>query len=142
MSKLVTIESFDGTVTYELASFGERFLARLIDSLVIFIPSAIIPLIPSWLYWALQQSGDSQATVGQKALKIKVVDVNGNKISFGQASGRFFGNILNFLTLFIGYFMFFFNDKQQCLHDYVSSCMVVKEREVERLDDITRHLVE
>ena len=122
----VTISTFEGEVTYELASFGDRFLARILDVIIIFIPAYIIPLISQWLYWSLMQSSESQATVGQKALGIMVVDVDGNKVSFGQATGRFFGNILNLLTLSIGYFMFFFNEKQQCLHDLVSGTLVVR----------------
>lgn len=142
MGKAIVIRSFDDQVTYELASFGERLAARIIDVLIIFIPNSIIPIIPAWLYWSLQQSGNSQATVGQRALKIKVVDISGDKVSFGQATGRFFGNFLNILTLFIGYFVFFFNDRNQCLHDLVSNCVVVKDRELDRIDDITKHLIE
>ena len=142
MSKRITVSNLDKTVTYELAGFWERFAARLIDVIIIFIPNAIIPLIPSWLYWALQQSGNAQATVGQKALNIKVIDVNGGKISFGQATGRFFGNILNMLTFFIGYFMYFFTEKNQCLHDLISGCLVVKEIPVESVDDISSMLID
>ena len=142
MKNIVTISNRDGEVTYELASFGERLGARLIDVMIIIIPNSIIPIIPAWLYWALQQGGKSQATVGQKAVGIKVIDKYGNKVDFGQATGRFFGNILNILTLFLGFFMFFFNDKKQCLHDYVSDCLVVKEKAIKETDDISKHLVE
>lgn len=141
MSKLITISTYDEEVTYELASFVERLAARIIDVLIIIIPNTILPLVAGWLYWALQQGGKPQATVGQKALGIKVVDLNGNKVEFPQATGRFFANILNVLTIFLGYFMFFLNDKNQCLHDYLSNVVVVKENEIERKDDISRHLV-
>ncbi len=142
MSKLIEIETAEDTVTYELANFGERLGARLIDVLIIFIPNSIIPIVPGWLYWALQQSGNQQATVGQKALGIRVISVNGNSVNFGQATGRFFGNFLNVFTFFVGYFMFFFNNKNQCLHDYLSGCLVVKAQEVARSSDVSRHLVE
>lgn len=123
----VTIETETEIIKYEFASFGARLGARLIDVLIIIIPNSIIPLIPSWLYWSLQQSGESQSTVGQNALGIKTISLDGSKISFGQATGRFFGNFLNILTFFIGYIMFFFDDKNQCLHDKLSGCIVVKE---------------
>ena len=143
MRKTITIKNAEEIVTYELASFGPRLAARILDSVIIFIPNSIIPIIPAWLYWSLQQSGNDQATVGQKAFKIKVIDINGGKVGFGQATGRFFGNFLNILTFFIGYFMFFFTDKNQCLHDLVANCVVVNEVEIERVgDDISRHLVE
>ena len=114
MKKTITISNAEETVTYELASFGPRLAARILDSVIIFIPNSIIPIIPAWLYWSLQHSGNDQATVGQKAFKIKVININGGKVGFGQATGRFFGNFLNILTFFIGYFMFFFTDKNQC----------------------------
>lgn len=141
MSKQITISTPEGEIVYELAPFGSRLVGRIIDGLIIIIPNSIIPLIPSWLYWSLLQSSNNQATVGQKAMGLKTVALNGDKIDFGRATGRFFGNFLNILTFFIGYFMFFFNDKNQCLHDYVSGCVVVKEREIERSNDVTRHLV-
>lgn len=143
MPQTVTVINSHEEVTYALASFGERFVARIIDTLIIFIPNAIIPILVAWLYWALQQSGNSQATVGQKVMKLKVIDKNGEKINFGQASGRFFANILNLFTFFLGYFMLFFNDKNQCLHDFLSGCIVVRAEALERVDDdITKHLVE
>ncbi len=128
-NKIITIETQDTILKYRFASFGERFLARIIDIVIIFIPSAFIPILPGWLYWSLQQSGNSQSTIGQNALEIKILSLDGKKVTFGQATGRFFGNSLNVLTFFIGYFMFFFNDKNQCLHDMVSECIVVKQIE-------------
>lgn len=140
MSKFVSIVNYEEELTYELATFGERLGARFIDGLIILIPSMIIPIIPAWLYWALQQSGKSQATVGQKVFGIKVIDADGDEVSFGQATGRFFGNIINVMTFFMGYLMFFFGEKNQCLHDHMSNCLVVKEREFNEFDDYTEYL--
>lgn len=125
--KTITVKTRDAIITYEFASFGARFVARIIDGLIIVIPSAFVPLIPGWLYWSLMQSGKDQSTVGQSALGIKVLSLDGTKISFGQATGRFFANLLNVFTFLIGFFMYFFNDKCQCLHDNLSGCIVVKE---------------
>lgn len=112
---------------YQVASFGSRLAARLIDVFIIFLPSIFIPLIPSWLYWALQQSGKNQATVGQKAMGIRVIAEDGGDVDFGRATGRFFGNFLNLLTFGVGFFMHFMNDEGQCLHDKVSGCIVVND---------------
>ncbi len=125
--KTITVETENEIIKYEFASFGPRLAARIIDVLIILIPSLCIPLLPSWLYFSIQHSGKKQATVGQNAMGIKTLSLDGEKISFGQATGRFFGNLLNVLTFFIGYIMFFFDDKNQCLHDFLSGCIVVKE---------------
>jgi uncharacterized RDD family membrane protein YckC len=132
--KSITIETKTEIIKYQFASFGARFGARLIDVLIIIIPNSFIPIIPAWLYWSLQHSGINQSTIGQNALGIKTLSLDGSKITFGQATGRFFGNFLNILTIFIGYFLFFFSDKKQCLHDNLSGCIVVKE--IERTNKI------
>jgi uncharacterized RDD family membrane protein YckC len=125
-NKIITVNNSYDIIVYKYASFGARLGARLIDILIIIIPSYIIPIIP-WLYWSLQHSSRDQATVGQKFFNLKTISVDGTKITFIQATGRFFGNFLNALTLFFGFFMFFFTDKNQCLHDMLSGCIVVKE---------------
>ncbi|MFC7348304.1 RDD family protein [Chryseobacterium zhengzhouense] len=114
-------------IEYRYANFGERFLARLLDVFIIIIPSAIVPLLPGWLYFSLMHCSDSQQTIGQKALNIKLLSTDGAKINFGQSTGRFFANILNVFTFFIGFLMFFFNRRNQCLHDSLASTLVVSE---------------
>lgn len=114
-------------IQYRYASFGERLLARLLDVFIIIIPAAIIPLLPGWLYFSLMHCSESQQTIGQKALNIKLLSTDGAKVNFGQSTGRFFANILNVFTFFIGFLMFFFNKKNQCLHDSLASTIVVSE---------------
>ena len=127
IDKSITVETKTEIIKYQFASFSARLGARLIDVLIIIIPNSFIPIIPAWLYWSLQHCGINQSTIGQNALGIKTLSIDGAKITFGQATGRFFGNFLNILTIFIGYIMFFFSDKIQCLHDNLSGCNVVKE---------------
>ena len=112
-------------VEYKLASFWSRLVARFIDTLIIAIPASFIPILPPWLYWALQHASESQSTVGQKACGIKLMAISGRKIGFGLSTGRFFGNLLNVLSFFIGFFMFFFTNKKQCLHDMICGTVVV-----------------
>jgi uncharacterized RDD family membrane protein YckC len=58
-----------------------------------------------WLYSALMESSSAQATLGKMACGIKVTDLNGNRISFGRATGRHFGKIISGIILLIGYMM-------------------------------------
>ncbi|MEO6883531.1 MAG: RDD family protein [Bacteroidia bacterium] len=90
------------------------------------IYSAIILCVLYWLYYALMESSSKQATVGKMALGLKVTGLNGERISFGKASGRFFAKYISGLILFIGYMMAGFTEKKQALHDIVSDCLVVK----------------
>ncbi len=80
----------------------------------------------NWLYCALLESSERQATVGKMALNLKVTDMNGDRITFGQATGRHFGKLLSALILFIGYIMVAFTDRNQGLHDMMAGTLVVK----------------
>jgi len=112
----------------EYASFGERLVARFIDLFILLIPSVLIPFIFPWLYYALQEGGNSGATIGKRAMGIRVVSVEGQPIGFGTATGRFVGNFLTLFTFFIGYLLMFFNARNQCLHDMITSTVVIKNR--------------
>ncbi len=114
----------------EYASFVERLVARLIDGLILILPSIFIPFIVPWLYFALQEGGESGATIGKRAMGIRVVSVDVQPIGFGTATGRFFGQLLNICTCFVGYFLMFFNAKNQCLHDLITSTVVIKNNTV------------
>lgn len=110
----------------QYASFGERFLARIIDGVIIFIPSYVIPLIFPWLYCSLLESSKSGATLGKRIIGIRVTDLNGAQIGFGPATGRFFGQILSTMIIFIGYFMMLFNTRRQTLHDMMAGTIVIR----------------
>lgn len=80
----------------------------------------------SWLYYALMESSMGQATIGKRAIGIKVTDMNGNRISFLNATGRYFGKILSGLMFGIGYIMIIFTQKKQGLHDILAGTMVIR----------------
>jgi len=142
MPKFVTIESNDGVITYELAEFGERALARIIDGFILIIPSLAIPYVAGWLYTSLLHASAEQSTMGQRAMNIKLIDAGNEKIGFGQATGRYFADILNVLTLTFGYLWMFWNEGNQCIHDRLTGTFVVKNIPVNIEKDITAHLLE
>jgi uncharacterized RDD family membrane protein YckC len=84
-----------------------------------------IGILMQWAYFALMESSANQATVGKMALGIKVTDLDGNRLSFGRATGRHFGKIISGLTLGIGYLMVAFMPRKQALHDIMAGCLVV-----------------
>jgi len=86
-----------------------------------------IAVIGGWLYYALMESSSWQATLGKKALGLEVTDMAGCRISFGRASGRYFGKLVtNLIPLAIGYILAGFTEKKQALHDMIASCLVVR----------------
>lgn len=81
-----------------------------------------------WLYFAAFESSRWQATPGKRILGLFVTDLNGKRISFPRATGRYIGKALEQVTLFIGFAMAGFTAKKQALHDVVASCLVLKKR--------------
>jgi uncharacterized RDD family membrane protein YckC len=80
-----------------------------------------------WLYFALSESSSWQATLGKKMLNLKVTDLNGQPISFGRASGRYFSKIITgLIPLMIGYILAGFTEKKQAIHDMIASCLVLR----------------
>lgn len=84
-------------------------------------------LLLGWLYSAYFESSDWQATVGKKVMNLVVTDLQGNHISFGRASGRFFAKIISGLIPFgIGYILAGITEKRQALHDMIAGCLVLR----------------
>ena len=63
----------------------------------------ILGILISWLYFALMESSPKSATLGKMALGLMVLDTDGYPISFGQATGRYFGKILSALPCYAGF---------------------------------------
>ena len=111
----------------ELSSLNDEMALGTIASFVGLISfTAIVSIVITWLYFALLESSSKQGTLGKMALGIKVTDLNGNRISFARATGRYFGKILSGMILMIGYIMAGFTEKKQALHDMLASCLVMK----------------
>jgi len=85
----------------------------------------VLGLVLGWLYFALMESSESQATIGKRAFGMVVCDTNGNRIRFGQATGRYFGKILSSLILCIGFVMVAFTERKQGLHDLMARTVVL-----------------
>jgi len=82
-----------------------------------------IPL--AWTYYSGMESSPLQATIGKLAVGIYVTDLQGQRLSFGRATGRFFGKILSGAILAIGYIMAGFTAKKQALHDMLAGTLVL-----------------
>jgi uncharacterized RDD family membrane protein YckC len=83
-------------------------------------------LILIWLYFALLESSSKQATIGKMVMRIKVTNLSGKRISFGRATGRFFGKFISMYILFIGFLMPLWTSRKQALHDMIAKCLVIK----------------
>ena len=83
-------------------------------------------IVGSWLYFAKFESGANQATPGKRLMGLKVTNVNGERITFGRATGRFFGKIVTGIIPFgIGWMLAGWTGRKQALHDMMASTCVV-----------------
>jgi uncharacterized RDD family membrane protein YckC len=95
--------------------------------ILIILGLLFLSLGASWIYYAWFESSPHQATPGKIALGLMVTDMQGGRISFARASGRFFAKIITgLIPLFIGYILAGFTAKKQALHDMIASCLVLR----------------
>jgi len=87
-----------------------------------------VTLVVTLLYFSLMESSPRGATVGKMIVGLRVVDEQGNRISFLRATGRFFAKIVSSIILFIGFLMIAFTDRKRGLHDIMAGTLVVKVR--------------
>ena len=87
---------------------------------------SLLTFIGMWLYFALMESSAKQATLGKMLVGIVVTDIDGDRVSFGKASGRYFGKIVSSIILMIGYIMAAFTERKQALHDIMAGCLVIR----------------
>lgn len=136
------------------AGFWRRYLALFLDQLILGVslllgglaiafalgwfnnaPTQSVPafqglfyliyFLAAPFYYALQESSQYQATLGKRALGIKVTDLAGERLTFSNALGRWFAAALSYLTLYVGFVMAAFTQRKQALHDMVAKTLVV-----------------
>lgn len=147
---------FQPYATPAYAGFWLRFLAYIIDALIsacVFFPLGFVvgiaivasgeqpdsppmilarfgvnglSMLVTWLYYAFCESSSWQGTIGKKALGLRVTDMNGQRISFGKATGRHFGKIISGVILGIGFIMIAFTEYKQGLHDMMAGTLVLQ----------------
>ena len=111
-------------IVFLISLFMEDKETRLVVAFSLF---ALIPFV-KFIYQALMDCGANQGSYGKQILKIRVGNLQGERITLKHSIGRNFAKLLSAGTFFIGYLFCFFNKKQQCLHDIVAGTLVVKDR--------------
>ena len=140
--------------TQDLAGWGSRFAAYLLDALILLLPLAVFfaiviatnpdddsgawavlglaylaTIVLPFVYFTVMHGGERGQTYGKRALGIRVVDQNGGSIGYGSAFGRYaitflFG--LFVLPVVLDYLWPLWDRRNQALHDKVASSLVVR----------------
>lgn len=92
-----------------------------------------VAVVGGWLYFALMESSSWQGTLGKKALGLYVTDIQGNRVTFGRASGRYFGGrflwhvpAFGLLYGFIDCILAGLSARKQAIHDMIANCLVMR----------------
>jgi uncharacterized RDD family membrane protein YckC len=143
-------------IRLEYAGFWRRFLAAVIDGLILNTASSAIVVLLIIIAVAIGKMSQPEygtllfentlfitnigglfyylffwlrggRTPGKMALGVRVVTVDGNNISLGRAILRYFGYLVSWpLTLGIGYLWITWDRKKQGLHDKIAGTCVIK----------------
>lgn len=70
--------------------------------------------------------GKYAATPGKMACGLKVVLSNGGALTYTQALGRGFAEILSAIIFYVGYIMAGFDDEKRALHDRICNTRVIR----------------
>lgn len=136
--------------------FWTRFVAYLVDMIVVGIPCGIIMAVagggimaaahmgaPSGaaaggfgiaqvlllvisLAYSIGLIGWKGQTVGMMALRIKVVLTTGQPVDYGRAALRWVGSIISGMVLCLGYLWIAWDPDKQAWHDKIAGTYVVK----------------
>lgn len=119
---------YTGGEQVEYAGFMRRVVAAVIDWIIMMVGCSTGVGAPlAFFYLPLCEALWDGATIGKKAVGIKVVNYQYEKITMGQAFGRFFSKFLSSI-FWIGYIMVAFSEKKQGLHDRMAGTYVIKVR--------------
>ena len=139
--------------THELASLGSRFLALLIDAVILGIigfivnsliggqqvttsatgatvavnsTGSIISFIIGAVYYAVLFQIWNGQSVGKKLLGIRVIKTDGSSATAVTGIIRYIGYYIDTFVIFIGWIWAFFDSKKQGWHDKLAGTIVVK----------------
>jgi len=102
-------------------------MALLAPFFMAFFLGWLVFMILQWLYFAGMESSPRQATFGKSVMSLRVTNSEGQRISFGHATGRFFAKIVSgMVPLAIGYIMAGFTERKQALHDFIAGTLVLR----------------
>jgi len=120
------------------ASFGIRFVALLIDVILLAIVQRIfglvidpplitvIGLLLGLVYWLYLEGSPSGQTIGKKVMNIRVIDAaTGGPLGYGRAALRYVGRIASSIPCALGYFWMLWDKDKQTWHDKIATTVVV-----------------
>ena len=150
--------------SYEIAGIGSRFMAAILDTILIVLFQALIFLVASvairqfalaesvlnagaailsfvmlWGYYLLFELIWNGQSPGKRATGLRVVGIGGHPISFVASALRNIIRLVDFLPFFygVGVVVMFIDGRARRLGDLAASTLVVRERGQVTLESLT-----
>ena len=122
------------TAVPQLSSIGRRFVAMLLDTIILIVPMVVFnfvipiagPFLITLIYQPILEASPVQATLGKRAMGIMVTTVKGERLTVGMAFLRYLVAAGSACALFLGHFVAFFSVRKQALHDLVADTVVIR----------------
>lgn len=90
--------------------------------------SSYIEVIVLMLYWIVLEASAWQASIGKRLMSIRVVDLNGQRVTLARSAARNLLKFVSVLTFGIGFIIIAFTRREQGLHDILARALVVRGR--------------
>jgi uncharacterized RDD family membrane protein YckC len=121
-----------GTAISRLPRSGDPFENGFPPVFAFFLFAFVaVAFVGGWLYHALLESSEWQATAGKRIVGIVVTDMDGARATFGRATGRYFAKfITGLIPLGIGYILAGFTEKRQAIHDMLAGTLVLRKTQI------------
>ena len=120
------------------ASFGVRFVAALIDGVMLGIVSVVlraalgfalgtvVGILLGLAYYGYLEGSPSGQTVGKKAMNIRVIDYStGGPLGPPKALLRYVAKIISAIPCGLGYLWMLWDKEKQTWHDKIAATVVV-----------------
>ncbi len=84
-----------------------------------------VQLAVYWLYEAGLTASPLCGTLGKRAVGLRVVTEQGERISFARSTGRYLAKFVSALLLLVGFLMVAFTERKRGLHDMMAGTLVI-----------------
>ena len=80
------------------------------------------------MVYCVTLTGAFGATLGKMAVNARIVPMDGSKLGFGRALGRWLGTVVSRFTFGIGYLLIALREDRRALHDLMAGTRVIYRR--------------
>lgn len=91
-----------------------------------YVAWAVLVIGIGWLYYALQESSRRHGTIGKRLMGIIVLRRDESRLTFRDASRRYWSKILSASVVGLGFALALFDKKSRTLHDRVAKTLVLE----------------